>query len=336
MPDTVVIADYDYGDVDVERQVIEAAGFELIAAHCKTEDEVIDVARDAAAVVAQYAPLSARVIAALRSCRVIARYGTGVDIVDVDAATEHGILVTNVPNDWCENEVADHAMALVLALARTVIVYDRATRAGTWQWQSGAPIHRLRGSVLGLLSFGAIARAIAARAAGFGMRIAAHDPFLADADIAAAGAGPVSFDELVTGADYLVIQAPLTAQTHHLFDEAQLRRMKPTAMLINTARGPIVEDRALHRALSEGWIAGAGLDDIEEEPAKVRDWRPDNPLLRLDNVVITPHAAYYSEEAIRFVREFAAEEVVRVLTGQPPLSPVNADRLTQRRTPPAA
>jgi D-3-phosphoglycerate dehydrogenase len=336
MPDTVVIADYDYGDVDIERQIIEAAGFELIAAHCKTEDEVIDVARDAAAVVAQYAPLSARVIAALRSCRVIARYGTGVDIVDVDAATEHGILVTNVPNDWCENEVADHAMALVLALARKVTVYDRATRAGTWQWQSGAPIHRLRGSVLGLLSFGAIARAIAARAAGFGMRIAAHDPFLADADIAAAGAGPVSFDELVTGADYLVIQAPLTAQTHHLFDEAQLRRMKPTAMLINTARGPIVEDRALHRALSEGWIAGAGLDDIEEEPAKVRDWRPDNPLLRLDNVVITPHAAYYSEEAIRFVRQFAAEEVVRVLTGQPPLSPVNADRLTQRRTPPAA
>jgi D-3-phosphoglycerate dehydrogenase len=141
----------------------------------------------------------------------------------------------------------------------------------------------------------------------------------------------VSFDELVAESDCLVIQAPLTSQTHHLFDEAQLRRMKPTAILINTARGPIVDDRALHRALSEGWIAGAGLDDIEEEPAKVRDWRADNPLLRLDNVVITPHAAYYSEEAIGTVRHFAAEEVVRVLTGHPPLSPVNAGELVEAR-----
>jgi D-3-phosphoglycerate dehydrogenase / 2-oxoglutarate reductase len=323
MTETVVIADYDYGDVDIERAIVEEAGFELIAAQCKTEDEVIEVARDAAAVVAQYATISARVIGELSACRVIARYGTGVDIVDVDAATRHGILVTNVPSEWCENEVADHAMALLLTLARKVNVYDRATRAGTWQWQSGAPIHRLRGSVLGLLSFGAIARAIADRAAGFGMRIAAHDPFIPAEEIAAAGAEAVSFDELLAESDCLVIQAPLTPETHHLFDEARLRRMKPTAILINTARGPIVDDRALHRALSEGWIAGAGLDDIEEEPAKVRDWRPDNPLFGLDNVVITPHAAYYSEESLDTVRRFAAEEVVRVLTGQPPLSPVN-------------
>jgi D-3-phosphoglycerate dehydrogenase len=329
MPDTVVIADYDFGDVDTERAIIEAAGFTLVAAQCKTEDEVIEVARDAAAVVCQYATLSERVIAALPSLRVIARYGTGVDIVDVDAATRHNVLVTNVPNDWCEDEVADHAVALLLAVARKLTVYDRATRDGVWRWQSGAPIHRLRGSTLGLLSFGAIARAIAARAAGFGMRITAHDPFMSPEDKTAGGARPVSFDELVTESDHLVIQAPLTPQTHHLFDEQQLRRMKPTAILVNTARGPIVDDRALHRALSEGWIAGAGLDDIEEEPAKVRDWRPDNPLFSLDNVVITPHAAYYSEESIGTVRRFAAEEVVRVLSGQAPLSPVNAEELAR-------
>jgi D-3-phosphoglycerate dehydrogenase len=182
-----------------------------------------------------------------------------------------------------------------------------------------------------LLSFGAIARAIAARAAGFGMRVTAHDPYLSPEEISAAGVTGVSFDALITESDCLVIQAPLTSATHHLFDEAQLRRMKPTAILINTARGPIVDDRALHRALSEGWIAGAGLDDIEEEPAKVRDWRPDNPLFSLDNVVITPHAAYYSEEAIGTVRRFAAEEVVRVLTGKPPLSPVNAGELVEAR-----
>jgi D-3-phosphoglycerate dehydrogenase len=329
--ETVVIADYDSGDVEIERAIIERAGFELIAAQCKTEDEVIEVAHDAAAIIAQYATISDRVIIELTDCRVIARYGTGVDIVDVDAATRHNILVTNVPNDWCENEVADHAMALLLAVARKVNVYDRATRSGTWRWQSGAPVHRLRGTVLGLLSFGAIARAIAARAAGFGMRITAHDPYLSTEEITATGATGVSFDELITESDCLVIQAPLTPETHHLFDEAQLRRMKPTAILINTARGPIVDDRALHRALSEGWIAGAGLDDIEEEPAKVRDWRADNPLFGLDNVVITPHAAYYSEESVSTVRHFAAEEVVRVLTGQPPLSPVNAGELVEAR-----
>jgi D-3-phosphoglycerate dehydrogenase len=329
--ETVVIADYDYGDVHIERAIVEQAGFELIGAQCKTEDEVIEVAHAAAALVAQYATISARVIAELNECRVIARYGTGVDIVDVDAATRHNILVTNVPSDWCENEVADHAMALLLAVARKINVYDRATRGGKWRWQSGAPIHRLRGSVLGLLSFGAIARAIATRAAGFGMRITAHDPFVEAEEITAAGATAVSFDELVTESDCLVIQAPLTPETHHLFDERRLRSMKPTAILVNTARGPIVDDRALHRALSEGWIAGAGLDDIEEEPAKVRDWRPDNPLFGLDNVVITPHAAYYSEEAIDTVRRFAAEEVVRVLTGQPPLSPVNAGELADAR-----
>jgi D-3-phosphoglycerate dehydrogenase len=332
----VVIADYDYGDVDIERTIIEQAGFELVAAQAKTEQEVIEVAHDAAAVLAQYATISAPVIAELAECRVIARYGTGVDIVDVDAATMHNILVTNVPNDWCEEEVADHAVALLLAVARKVNVYDRATRAGTWQWQSGAPIYRLRGRVLGILSFGAIARAIAVRAAAFGMRITAHDPYLSVDEIAGADATAVSFEELVTESDCLVIQAPLTSDTHHLFDESQLRRMKRSAILVNTARGPIVEDRALHRALSEGWIAGAGLDDIEEEPAKVRDWRPDNPLLRLDNVVITPHAAYYSEEAISTVRHFAAEEVVRVLTGQSPLSPVNADELAQPRWRPSA
>jgi len=325
---TVVIADYDYGDVDIERAIVEKAGLGLIAAQCKTEEEVIDVARDADAIIAQYATVGAKAIGALTRCRVIARYGTGVDIVDVDAATRHGILVTNVPSDWCENEVADHAMALVLALGRKICAYDRASRAGTWQWQAGQPIHRLRGSVLGLVSFGAIAQAVAARAAGFGLRVIANDPYLPEAEVAARGATPVSFDALLEQSDYLVVQAPLTKETHHLIGEAELRRMKPTAFLVNTARGPIVSDDALYRGLREGWIAGAGLDDIEEEPAKQRGWKPSNPLFALPNVILTPHAAYYSEEAIHTVRDFAAREVVRVLTGQPPVSPVNADRLT--------
>ena len=253
---TVVIADYDYGDVDIERAIIEAPGLRLIAAQCKTEDEVIAAARNADAIIAQYATMGAKAIDALTRCRVIARYGTGVDIVDVDAATRRGILVTNVPDDWCENEVADHAMALLLAVARKICVYDRATRAGSWQWQTGQPIHRLRGSVVGLLSSGSIAQAIAARASGFGLRVIAHDPYHPAEQIAAQGATPVSFDDLIEQSDYLVIQAPLTKETHHLIGEDELLRMKPTAFLINTARGPIVSDEALHRALVEGWIAG--------------------------------------------------------------------------------
>lgn len=324
---TVVIADYDYGDVDIERAIVEDAGLRLIAAQCKTEDDVIEAARDADAVIAQYATVGARAIDAFTRCRVIARYGTGVDIVDVGAATRRGILVTNVPNDWCQNEVADHAMALLLAAARKICTYDRETRAGVWRWQSGQPIHRMQGHTLGLLSFGAIAQAVAARATAFGMRVTAHDPYMSPGDVAAHGASPVSFDDLIENADYLVIQAPLTEETYHRIGEPELRRMKPTLILVNTARGPIINDDALYRALEEGWIAGAGLDDIEEEPAKQRDWKPANPLFGLDNVVITPHAAYYSEESIRTVRDFAAHEAVRVLAGQPPLSPVNAAQL---------
>jgi D-3-phosphoglycerate dehydrogenase / 2-oxoglutarate reductase len=188
----------------------------------------------------------------------------------------------------------------------------------TWRWQSGEPIHRMQGRTLGLLSFGAIAQAIGARATAFGMRVMAHDPYMAPDDVVAHGASPVSFDDLIEHADYLVIQAPLTKETYHRIGEAELRRMKPTLILVNTARGPIINDDALYLALKEGWIAGAGLDDIEEEPAKQRDWKPANPLFRLDNTIITPYAAYYSEEAIRTVRDFAAHEVVRVLTGQPP------------------
>jgi D-3-phosphoglycerate dehydrogenase / 2-oxoglutarate reductase len=324
---TVVIADYDYGDTDIERAIIEEADLRLVSAHCKTEEDVIAAARDADAIIAQYATIGAKAIRALTRCQVIARYGTGTDIVDVDAASRRGILVTNVPNDWCENEVADHAMALLLAVARKVCRYDRATRSGTWHWQDGEPIHRISGRTLGLLSFGAIAQAIGRRAAGFGLRLIASDPYMPAADITARGAAPVTLEELLEQSDYLVIQAPLTKETHHLIGEPELRRMKRTAVLVNTARGPIVSDKALYRALSENWIAGAGLDDIEEEPAKQRGWTPANPLFGLDNVIITPHAAYYSEEAIHTVREFAAREVVRVLAGQKPLSPVNAQQI---------
>lgn len=331
---TILIADSDFGDVDVERAIVEGAGFRLVAAQCKSEDEVIEKGRDADGVLTQYARVGARAIDAFTRCRVIARYGTGVDIVDVDAATRRGIQVTNAPNAWCAEEVADHAVALWLAAARKVCEYDQATRRGEWAWQSGQPIWRLRGRVFGLLSFGAIARLIAERARPFGVDIWAHDPFIDASELRRQQVRPVSFDELLEGSDYLTIQSPLTPGTHHLFNRETLRRMKRTAILVNTARGPIVEDEALYQALTEGWIAGAALDDIEEEPAKQRDWRPTNPLFRLPNAIITPHAAYYSEDSIGAVRRIAAEEAVRVLSGLPPRSPVNRVGAQPEAAPP--
>jgi D-3-phosphoglycerate dehydrogenase len=320
---TVMIADSDFGDADIERAIIEGAGFNLEAYQCKSEDDVIAHGQDAAGILTQYAHIGAAVIQNLPHLRVIARYGTGVDTVDVDAATRHGVQVTNAPNEWCADEVADHAIALWLAAARKINEYDAATRRGEWQWQSGAPIFRLRGRVFGLLGFGAIARLIAERARAFGVQVWAHDPYVVAEQMRAEHVRPVDMDELIRESDYLTIQAPLTPGTRHLFNDTTLARMKPTAILINTARGPIVDDNALDRAVRAGTIAAAALDDLEEEPAKRADWAPTNSLLHNPNVIVTPHAAYYSEDSVHTIRTIAAEEAVRVLTGQPARSPVN-------------
>lgn len=320
----VVITDYDYGDVDIERSILEPVGAEIIALQAKSEDDLIEAARDCAAIMNQYARVGARTINAMENCKVIARYGVGVDIVDVAAAAEKGILVTNV-RDYCTEEVADHAISLWLALARGLFPYDRATHRGIWRWQSAAPLHRLRGQTVGIVSFGKIGQAIAARAASFGVRIVVCDPYLAPGIAETHGARQVDKAELLRISDVVMMQVPMTAETRHFLSEAEFRAMKPTALVINTGRGPTIDNKALYRALTEGWIAGAGLDDPEEEPAKRGGWNPaDNPIFSLPNVIVTPHAAYYSEESIRAAREIAASEVARVLTGQPPRNPVNA------------
>ena len=320
----VVIADYDYGDADIERSIVTRAGFKLVAAQSKSEDEVIANTSDADAVLTQYAEIGKKAIDSFKRCKIIARYGIGVDIVDVDEATRRNIVVTNVPNDWCMNEVADHAVALLMALVRKLPHYDRATHAGDWEWQTGRPIQKLQEGTVGLFSFGAIAKEVARRMKGFGVKaVIACDPYADKKEASAQDVALVSFEELLARSDYLVIQAPLTRETRGKFSEAELRRMKKGAILINTARGPIVKDEDLYRVLKDGWLAGAGLDDIEEEPAKQAGWKPVNPLFSLENVIITPHAAYYSEQSIQIVRRYASEEAVRVLKGEKPLSPVN-------------
>lgn len=328
----VVISDYDFGDVEIECRILEAAGASVVALQAKCESDLFDAAQSCAAMINQYARIGEATITRMKTCRVIARYGVGVDIVDVEAATRRGILVTNV-QDYCTEEVADHAISLWLTLARKLPDYDRATHAGIWRWQSGQPVYRLRGRTMGVVSFGKIGQAIALRAQAFGVKVIAYDPFLPANVAASFGAELVSKADLLARSDYILMQAPMTPETRHFLSDAEFAAMKPGAILVNTGRGPTVDNKALYRALTDGHLAAAGLDDPEEEPAKRANWSPgDNPIFTLPNVLITPHAAYYSEESIRAARVTAATQVAKVLTGQKPDYPVNAEALALTNT----
>lgn len=323
----VVITDYDFADVEIETNILEAAGAKVVSLQAKQESDLFEVAPSCAAMMNQYAKIGRETINRMTRCEVIARYGVGVDIVDVDAATEKGILVTNV-QDYCTEEVADHAIALWLALARKLSEYNRATHAGIWRWQSGQPVYRLRGRTLGIVSLGKIGQAIAERARAFGVTIIAYDPFVLPDVATSLGVELVDKAELLARSDYLLMQAPMTPETYHFLSDAEFSAMKPGAILVNTGRGPTVNNAALFRALSEGHLAAAGLDDPEEEPAKRRNWSPDNnPLFKLPNVLVTPHSAYYSEESIIAARVTAATQVALVLTNQKPKYTINADAL---------
>jgi D-3-phosphoglycerate dehydrogenase len=306
---------------------LEAAGAQVIALQARREEDLFDVAPDCAAMINQYARIGRETIARMTRCEVIARYGVGVDIVDVASATERGILVTNV-QDYCTEEVADHAISLWLTLARKLPAYDRATHAGIWHWQSGQPVYRLRGRTMGVVSLGRIGQAIAARAQAFGVKVIAYDPFLPANVAASLHVELVSKNDLLARSDYVLMQAPMTPETRHFLSDAEFAMMKPGAILVNTGRGPTVDNKALYRALTEGHLAAAGLDDPEEEPAKLANWTPDdNPIFTLPNVIVTPHAAYYSEESIHAARVTAATQVAKVLTGQKPDYTVNAEAL---------
>jgi D-3-phosphoglycerate dehydrogenase len=325
----VVISDSDYGDdAAVERAILEPIDARVVLLQAKSEEApLLEQAADCDAIMTQYARVGAKTVGAMRRCRVIARYGIGVDIVDVDAATAAGVLVTNV-RDYCTEEVADHAIALWLTLARKLAQYDRATHRGIWRWQSAAPVHRIRGRTMGIVSFGRIGRAIGSRALAFGVELLVNDPYVPAEVIASHGATKVEKDELLRRADYIMMQVPMTPETRHFLGAREFGLVKPGVFLVNTGRGPTVDNRALHDALVSGRVAGAALDDPEEEPAKKVRWNPaDNPLFGLDNVIVTPHTAYYSEQSIQLARETAASEVRRVLIGERPLNPVNNVRL---------
>lgn len=318
----VVVTDWEFANLQYERAVLQHPKIELVAAQCQTEQEVIEQCRDADAVINQYAPISRTVIAQLKRCRIISRYGVGVNTIDVAQATEKGIFVTNVP-DYCVDEVSDHTLALILGSVRKICKASAATKKQAWDFKNTKPIYRLRGRRLGLCGFGKIPQAVAKKAKPFGLEVWAYDPYVEESVFQALNVKRVTLEELCSGADVISVHVPLTEKTRGLIGEKQFAFMKKEAFVINTSRGPVIEEQALLQALQKGKIAGCALDVVEEEPI-----RRDHPFLQMDEVILTPHMAWYSEEAEKELRTKVAEDVYRVLIqGRNPRYPVNPEVL---------
>jgi D-3-phosphoglycerate dehydrogenase len=312
----VVLTDYVWESLDVEKKTLEGLA-DLVAFKAKTIDEVLPALADCDAMLNTYlAPINAELMAKMPKCRIIARYGIGVDTIDLDAATKAGIIVTNNPT-YCIEEVAEHTMALLLACARKIPFYDRLVRDGRWEVPPGKPMHRLVGRTLGLVGFGNIARQVAVRAAAFGLRVLFADPNVKEGQFKEPGK-KVELGQLLKESDFVSLHPPLLPQTRKMINDDAFAQMKPGAYLINCARGPIVDTDALVRALDAKRIAGCALDTIDPEPLP-----NPHPLRGRDNVVIAPHAAWYSEEALVGLQAGAPNEVRRVLSGQWPVNVVN-------------
>jgi D-3-phosphoglycerate dehydrogenase len=315
----VAVTDHVFPDLEQERRILGAEGHELrFERNATTPDEVAAAVSGADAVLNCYATMPGDVIRSLQGCRIIARYGIGLDTVEMDAANEMGIVVTNVP-DYCIDEVSDHALALALSLVRGIVLLDRRVRDGSWTPTDARPLHRISGRTFGLVGFGRIARALARKAAALGYAVVATDPFVPDDALRDAGVEPLPLAEVLARADVISLHVPLTETTHHLIGEDALAAMKPGAILVNTSRGPLVDTNSLRAALESGHLGGAGLDVLEVEPPS-----PDEPLLQRADVVVTPHAGFYSEESLRELQRKAAEQVVEVLAGRRPPYAVNA------------
>jgi D-3-phosphoglycerate dehydrogenase len=314
----VVITDYVWESLDVENQILGKLA-NLTALKTKTPDEFLGAAGDCDALLNTYAgPITAEAMARMPKCKIIARYGIGVDTIDLVAATAAGIIVTNNPT-YCIEEVAEHTMALLLACARKIPFYDRAVRAGNWAVPPGKPMFRMAGSTIGLVGFGNIARQVAVRAAAFGMRILYADPVVKEGQFKVPGK-KVPLEKLLKESDFVSVHPPLTPKTRGMINDDAFLMMKSTAFLINCSRGPVVDTAALVRALDERKIAGCALDTIDPEPLP-----EPHPLRGRENVIVTPHAAWYSEKAMVGLQEGAPNEVRRVLTGEWPVNVVNPD-----------
>jgi len=318
MAERVVVTDHAFAAVDHERHVAERAGAEFSEHQARTEDEAAEVTRGAAVALVYFAPVTRRVLEGLAPGATVIRYGVGYDNVDVDAASELGVRVANVP-DYGTATVADHAAALLLALLRRVPHYDRAMRGAGWLAPAAVgDVPTLQDAAVGLIGAGRIGLALADRLRPFGPALLASDPYADEDVLREHGVERVALEDLLPAVDALSLHAPANAETHHLVDADALARLKPGAVIVNTARGALVDEAALHDALERGALAGAGLDVFEEEPL-----REDSPLRSHPAVLLTPHVAYYSDRSVRDLQRLAAEEAARALAGEPLRCQVN-------------
>lgn len=313
-PRRVLVTDHPWPDIELERSILAEVPAEVIDAPRGDTATLAALATGVEAILTCWAKVPETVIAAASACRVIARMGVGLDNIDVAAATARKILVTNVP-DYCMEEVAEHALALLLALARKVGFYHHQTKTGRYAINEGPPLRRVTGKTLGIVGLGTIGRRLAARAVPLGLTVLANDP---RCDGLPAGVARCSLDVLLSRSDFISLHLPLTAETRHLIGEAQFRRMKPTAYLINTARGGLVDTAALAEAISQGRLAGAALDVQEVEPPDLGQPPYTDP-----RVIVTPHASFLSEESLLELRERVARQVADVLLGRCPPHVVN-------------
>ena len=321
-----LITDHVWPDIEIESEVLRAAGIEPFAAPDASEETLARLAPDADVILFCFAKVTGAVLRAAGRCVAACRYGIGVDNVDLPAATAAGIVVTNVP-DYCMDEVGDHALGMILALNRRFVSHDRSVKAGGWSSVAlDQPMHRTRGATLGIVGFGRIGRSVAAKARAFGMERIACDPLLAPGETVE-GVAVATFEEVLARSEFVTVHTPLTPETEGLIGAKELAAMKPGSILVNCARGGIVDEEALARALASGHLAGAGLDVLDTAPPPA-----DHPLLDLENVILTPHTAFFSQASTRELERRTAEEAVRVLNGGRPEHLVNPEVLGRARS----
>ncbi len=328
-PFKVLMTDTVFEDVEIEKKIIENFGAEFIFASSMNEDEILEISRDCDAIIDVYCPITEKILKNSPKIKIVVRSGTGVDTIDIPAADRLGIIVSNVP-DYCIDEVADHTLALMLNISRKVTFLNNRIKnkdKNGWDMNSAKPMYRLRGQTLGILGFGNIARQVAVRAQGFGIKTLAYDQYVDGSLFSENNTKRAdSLDQVVQQADILTLHIPYLPQNHHIIDQNMFRQMKPSAILVNTARGPLVAENDLVTALKKGIIAGAGLDVTEQEPVP-----HSSKLLTFENVILTPHIGYYSEQSIAIERQRMAEEVVSVLSGREPRSFYNRKTIKGRR-----
>lgn len=314
----VYLTDSEFSDYIYEKEEIEKVGGIIERLSCKTEEDVIKNCQDAMGLIVQYVPITKHVLESLPNLKVVSRMGIGVDNIDIEAATKLGIYVSNVPDGSLE-EVSSHALALLMALSRKITILNNTVKIDkNWSMQSARPVKRFTVQTLGFLSFGRIAQRLAEKAKPLGLKMIAFDPYLPKDIAKQYDVELVNLETVLEQSDYISIHSPLTDETKHLINDKTLKKMKNTAYLINTGRGPIIDEKALIEALINKEIAGAGLDVLEREPIE-----KDNPLLKMENVIITPHAAWYSDEALIDIRSKVARGVAEVISGKLPKYLVN-------------